>query len=341
MRIVVVIASEICEEQPRLRTGDRAAVHWGYALAGSECQVRFPASDRTAWTYAAAIGASATPLEKGRLPQADLLLLGSGAIEYYGDELAGRLAEQNQAELIFDGLQLTRQSVSWKIVCDAGRGARDILQVTGPVVLVVSDQAERPPYVSTYRLTQAAREVPATATDTSILTPWQPVTPRPPRAGVASNLEADDRTNSAFGIDVGARDSRGQQIISDEPAVCAQVLLRYLAHHGFIQRSMPEIDRVSTTSSIQPPQPTTHKPDNEALDHRITIAIQRGPRYAGETDRRVARRPRAISSVSPVTSPIVDGPLQRGPRRLNDRVAAGRRGPFRLMPDAVPRHLTR
>ena len=59
MRVVAMIAADVdkgsaCSLQP----GDRAAVRWGVDLAGDGCEVLFPAGDRTAWTYAAAVGAA-------------------------------------------------------------------------------------------------------------------------------------------------------------------------------------------------------------------------------------------------------------------------------------------
>src|SRR5436853_57951 len=101
MRVTVFIASHSEPEgTPTLRQGDRAAVHWGVSLAGSGCEVRVPLGDRTASTYAAAVGAKVEPLDNKLVATCDLVLIGPGAIDAYGDELAGQLSEQLSAELI-------------------------------------------------------------------------------------------------------------------------------------------------------------------------------------------------------------------------------------------------
>ena len=332
MRVVAMIAADVdkgsaCSLQP----GDRAAVRWGVDLAGDGCEVLFPAGDRTAWTYAAAVGAACVAWDERVLPSASLVLIGPGAIDRYGDELAGRLAEQLRAELLFDGLSLERQHSGWKIVCAAGHGAQDIVHVAGPVVLVVSGQVERPPYVSRWRLQQASRRIPTDLLETHSSTTWQSVTPRPPRPAGAATAAAELRANSAFGIESQPGRSREQPVIADEPAVCAQVLLRYLVHHGFVSRSVPEIggSLQAGRKDDRPPAPAA-----AALSAPVLEAPRegrRGPRSPGLDPGRLARRPRRLAS--PVAGRTASSPVQRRPRPAGG--ACGQRGPFRLSSDGL------
>jgi hypothetical protein len=266
VRVLVLIASHMESGEPSaLRQGDRAAVHWGMTWAGASCQVRFPPGDSAAWNYTAAVGATGAVWDDGPLSTPDLVLIGSGAVDAYGDILAGHL----------------------------------ILLVDGPIVLVVSDQAERPPYVSRFRLEMAARSLPelsATPSLPTIATQWQPVMPRAPRATGRTDLDTERRANLVFGIDLRSGNSAGKQVISEEPGVCAQLLLRYLVHHGLISRTLPKDSTIPIAGPLQDdradPIVTNVKPPTSGLP----VAIRRGPRQRGRADCGMVRRPRLAPS---------------------------------------------
>jgi|GEM_PF-2480399 len=326
--LTLIAAGHLHGTQSGLSVGDRTALHFGNLLAGGPCEARCPESDRHAWTYAVAAGASCAAWNESGMLSPDVILVGPGAIELWGDELAGRLAERFAAELFFDVLSIDWRDSVWTVVCDAGRGCKDIVQLAGPVVVVVSDQAARAPYVSNFRLTQAERFTPTLATVADISPTWQPVTPRPPRKTSPLAVAAEDRTNAAFGIESASAQDRSQKFFSDTPAVCAQVLLRYLVHHGFVSRRLPENqDRpVAAPTSNRQPITTTSLPQSG-----LTPSQRRSPRRAAESVQRLTRRPRLATDTS-VTGQesAFAGPLQRGPRCLNHSERPGRRGPFRL-----------
>jgi hypothetical protein len=327
MRVVAVIASDVDgQEAGALGQGDRAAVHWGVSLAGQACEALVPPGDAAAWCYATAVGARVRPWDERQVVMADLVLIGPGAIDAYGDDLAGRWAERLSTELLFDGLQLERDETTWKIACDAGSGARDVLHVEGGVVIVVSQFAARPPYVSRFRLAQAARQIPKANPRRDRTSKWQPVTPRPPRPVSAENADAGRRANAAFGIDFSAPSGSGRKIIAESPAVCAQVLLRYLVHYGFVSRSLPDVADTPVASRRSPVE--TEYVSMPGADSELTGARRRGPRRGDGALRRRSRRPRPVSS-SPPAAAAADSRSRR-PRRVAANEAAPQRSPIRL-----------
>lgn len=325
MRVLTIIASDHGSGGERLLPpGDRAAVHWGVTLAGAGCRVQTPQDDQTAILYATAMGATCERWRDGLESSVDLILIGPGAISRFGDHVAGQLAEQFSAELLFDGLKVDYVGNGWKVRCDAGHGAQDILHVQGPLVLVVSEQATRPPYVSQHRLAQAARLAPAQFPSSEPIPLWQPVLPRVPRSAGNSLATAESRADTAFGIAVGSCGSQEAQIVAEAPAVCAQVLLRYLVHHGFVSRSLAEIIPAAAVRTVQKPVAAT----TAVQDREVTEAILRGPRRPTDSATRLARQPRRASANYPAPAQITWSPLQRGPRRPNSTALPGQRGPF-------------
>jgi electron transfer flavoprotein alpha/beta subunit len=336
VHVLAIIASEIGDRDDArsLLPGDRAAAFWGVTLAGADCRVQVPIDDRAAWSFATAVGATCERSCDRLKSQPDLVLIGPGAINRFGDEFAGRLAEQASAELLFDVLQVRREADEWRVVCDAGRGGQDILSVLGPLVLVVSENAQRPPYVSRYRLTQSDRSVPIAFQTTAPNTGWKPATPRAPRSPSTTAANAESRANAAFGIETDSGRSRDQTIVADEPAVCAQVLLRYLLHHGFVARALTESALEVTPQTSRPKDsPITNAAPAVACRRVANGAGRRGPRRPEDPVQRMDRRPRSTSETPASRERIVPDRLQRQPRRLDTSNVSIQRGPFPVRAD--------
>jgi hypothetical protein len=158
---------------------------------------------------------------------------------------------------------------------------------------------------------------------------WQPVAPRRQRAAVAEQAGAEDRANAAFGISTAAIDSRSRQTIADSPAVCAQILLRYLVHHGFVDRVLPETAPPPVTAPVALPADQTAHAATPSLTPGLAPALRRSPRLTGDDERRRGRRPRPSATASPGIRPASVA-LARGPQRPEAGLAGGRRGPFRV-----------
>lgn len=335
--LVIAAATHETGAATRLRPGDRAAIQRGVQLAGTRCRIRVPVLDRTAMIYAAAAGGFSETADEASLPPTDLVLIGPGAIEVFGDELAGRLTNRFGGTLWFDVLQFEPQDADWKIISDAGQGARNVVYVAGPVVLVLSEFVERPPYISQFRLGQAARLIPELSSMKENRIGWQPVSPRPPRAIRSQSANSDDRTNAAFGIEAGAASSVSRHIIADTPQVCAQMLLRFLLQFGFVTRTgpLPAPPTLSTETSVLPTVQSA-VPDRRQDSARIAPGPRslqrRGPRQAADSEQRLHRRPRLVNTNVAVVRPDLQDALRRGPRRLVGGSPPGRRGPFRLLP---------
>lgn len=321
MAVGTAAGSDIAENRPGGVTGCDSAID------------NSPAVSRLARAKPMALRHPSVPVTRGgwtdaeRLP-ADLVLIGPGAIDHWGDGLAGQLAERLSAELVFDVVGMERDGTDWRVVCDAGHGAQDVLRIAGRLVAVLSEDVPRPTYLSSYRRRQAARHValqPAAAAPGE----WQPAQPRRKRSVAAAVAAADDRVNAMFGISEAAGDSRSRQAIVDTPAVCAQVLLRYLVHHGFVDR------KVAALTSPAPKEPvadSTRQPTAGTAPppHSYSPALLRSPRRSDESEWRRARRPRPATAALPLTSAPDAAALRRRPRRMDSRTAAAPRGPFRV-----------
>src|SRR5262245_29627063 len=239
--VIAFLASSDSSGGASLPCSDREAVAFARAAnpAGS---AYCPPGDWVAGEYALAAGcALVAELETTLATPWDQAWIGGGFLERFGDEFAAQLAERHSATLLFDVLSCgTGPDGAHTIVRDAGRGARDEIVVSGPVVLGVSPLGRRSGDISRYRRQQARNELTGSTARRSIPSepqvPWQPARPRTHRAVKASVESAlDDRMDAAFGI-TAAMDSTSPQAISADPRSCAQHLVRYLAHHGLWER---------------------------------------------------------------------------------------------------------
>ncbi len=211
-----------------------------------------------------------------------------------GDLTAAKLAQARGATLVLDVLDIEQVATGLCVQRDLGRGAREIITLTGPAVLLIAEDAPQPMYVSRFRQLAASPNSGWASEQDSPTRPklaWEPVRLRTKTADLASKTggAAWNRMFETFGLS----DSNGddeQHVVAADTETCAQHLVRYLAHHGFIA-------------------------DREGKQHVEPPADQRRKQAVPDA-------PTTESAVTPATAPIraphiLDGPthgLQRRPR---------------------------
>lgn len=243
-QVLVILGTEGHRQLPG---SDRVAL----GLALSELQGTVTAcaraTDPHALHYAAAAG-----VDRFLKPEAledcafDVALLGRGGCGDAGDLLPAMLAERSGAALAYEVVDVRRKAQGLEVTRDLGRGARDVLLVRGPVVLVVADSARRRAgYISRRRLLAAAttHAVASAPSSESLGIPWQRTIPRVRLGNHPSKVQgsATTRRNELFGIAAsrgkGSEDSR---VVTGSAETCARHLLRYLVHHDFITLDIDE-----------------------------------------------------------------------------------------------------
>jgi electron transfer flavoprotein alpha/beta subunit len=318
-----------------LPKSDRAAVGLAISQLGHEVTVCSPEFDEVALRYALAAGV------KGVVPwdgcQADILVFGRGGAGPSGDLRPARVALSRHAHLVLEVLEFSRQADGVHVIRDLGRGAREILLLSVPIVLVISDSAAIPNYVSRYRQMKVTMNLPArdfsgeSASTKSIR--WQPFRPRTKTADLVQKTtgDANSRMFNVFGLAEDALSSANTNVISADPQTCASHLARYLAHHGFLDSRFDASE--ITPAAYGDVQPA--KPDRLAGAQRIgrstypTTAMTetRVPRPLAGQSPGVARRPQPWRPSDPYQSKLV-----RGPRPLGKSRPARLRGPFPATP---------
>jgi hypothetical protein len=297
MNVIVYLA----EVDGRLPRSDRTAAGWAAEISAAGAIACLPSSDAAAREYARALGLTAEDWDVAPAPF-DLALLGGGAVMRLGDVFAGRLAEVRGASLVFDVLSVRRTAAGWNVVADAGRGARDVIEVTGPLVAVASEDAPRTAYISRHRRGRLSGDrSTGSGTDLPSASDWGPVVARTPRVA-ATTAKADDRTNAAFGIADRGSSSQGD-VFRGTPAECAGVLLRYLRGLGVLSagpglaegRVVPSEGEAAGRDAIAR-APASDSHGSGAQLGELPAFIVRSPRYADEPITRVARRPRRVIS---------------------------------------------
>lgn len=344
-RVIVFLASEETSDGLRSMTvSDRAAT--AMALACSPNAAGFYSlDDVTAAEFALAAGITrAEPLREGMPATFDLGFLGESFIALHGDDFAGRLAEQSSAALIFDVLSCEETFAGVRrVIRDAGRGAREIIELTGPAVLVVSPTAARPAYVSRYRRRQARNNISKSAAESAIADKiqWQRVRLRTRKAiSTTADAHADQRMDAAFGVETKTESANGP-IIAD-PATCARQLVRYLAHHGFLPPKAGvaaggtplRLGEGRGSSSIATPveDSGTCRP----------ASVSRRPRRPQDSPQRQHRQPRLVGQSITTSSRLprrVGQPARpfRGPRRCVGVPASAGSSPSVQPPSQPPK----
>ena len=364
----VVLASTVdLTGKTHISRSDAAAVH-----AAVSCRLPLmaccPAGDIAATQYALASGIR--DVHAGMRQAAadcELVWIGSGAMEHGGDAMAAQIADDLNASLLFDVLEYRRENSGRVIIRDAGRGSREVLLAQGRLVLVVSDSASRPPYVSRYRrqqsreLAEAVRHSQGTSavsgTDLQPMAPlvsredWQISRPRTrmapgaagDAAGAAATGGAADRLNSAFGINATAPSDFGSLLAEADPETSARQLLRYLIHHGFVQSAHP------ATEEFPPPQPAAVPVDQpgamSSTDRAIDALTAAYPaaHMPGQLSSRILRRPRHTENIALVARETTSfrragdvSPLIL-PRQTTQGLTPPCSGSYSILPDAFMR----
>jgi hypothetical protein len=309
-RIAAVIGSAppvTASGVPTLPISDRGAI--ALAMARLTGDIRAYAADADARCFARAAGIETVEefsnLEMGDV---DVALIGRGGCAESGDLLPARLAEDGGAALVYDVIDVQRESDRLLVTRDLGRGARDRLSVRGRAVLVVAESVERGPYVSRYRMNAVkAASGESAAHKEPGCNEWEPARPRVRLGDHVARVagSAVERMNALFGIggiggigEIGGIGGIGEiggiggiggvgeiaentaSLVRGGAEECAWHLVRYLSHHGFVERGHgSEWDRASDETERS--QPTQQRPLRSAAG-------------AASIPARLRRRPRAL-----------------------------------------------
>jgi hypothetical protein len=296
-----------------LPASDRAAVALALRLPGRLVRAYCRPGDEEARRYALAAAAVSTgsavsvaSVHAIESAEFDVLLAGEGGTGEGGDLLLARLAERHGCALVFEVLEVEEDGEGLRVTRDLGRGAREVLSVEGPAVLGVSAQAPRGKYVSHYRRQAAAAAGGWTGGDDAGAwsgaaeggaSPWGPARPRPRTGDLAARTAppAEERMLALFGVSGAGEGAGGKRsVIEADPETCARHLLRFLAHHGFIERRGPR-----RREAAAPP---------------------------GRDAEAGLRQDRARGAGPPASAPA--GRLSRGPRPVGQERPARVRGPY-------------
>jgi len=329
MRVAALVGSawsEVTAGSLELPASDRGALALALKRFGRD--VRAYTCDPDARAYARAAGvewvAAAADLDPDGF---DVALIGRGGCGEEGDARPARLAEARAAALVYAVIDVSPEADRVLVTRDLGRGARDVLAVRGPAVLVVADSIARGRYVSRYRIHAeragaAASPSPGDRSGANMASQetwanemsvqgaaggwesWEFTTPRVRLGDHASRVagSALERMNALFGVGVGA--GRAGALVRGSAKQCAFELLRYLAEHDLLARG-------------------------------AAAQAQRAPERNAELQPRSARgavaAPLGEARPEPVTprAAAVAARIARRPRRVNDRSRATR-GPFEI-----------
>ncbi len=326
MRVAVLVGSagsELTAGSLELPPSDRGALALALKRFGRD--VRAYAPDPDARAYARAAGVERVTAAADLDPDGfDVALIGRGGCAEQGDARPARLAEARAAALVYAVIDVSPEADRLLVTRDLGRGARDVLAVRGPAVLVVADSVARGRYVSRYRIhaeragaaASRRRSDPSRANAANQETwanemgaqsaaggwdRWEFTTPRVRLGDHASRVagSALERMNALFGVGVGG--GRAGALVRASAKQCAFELLRYLAEHDLLARgAAARAQRASAASSASPASERCAEPLGEA-------------------------RPESVAA----RTAAVAARIARRPRRVNDRSRA-MRGPFEI-----------
>jgi hypothetical protein len=330
------------EAPASLPASDRAAVALATRRPGAEVRAYCRSGDGVARRYALAAGAAGVwPVAGLEEAGFDLLLAGEAGAGAGGDLLLARIAERRGCALILEVVDVEERGGGFVVTRDLGRGARELLQVEGAAVLGVSAGAPRLGYVSHYRRQKAepapggagaperrgasgaerrgdVEPEPEAGADLGS-GPWEPVHPRARTGGLSarSGRPASERMLALLGV-AGASGNAGESgggeagsgqrsLIEADAETCARHLLRYLAHHGFIER-----------------------PPLQLPDRAEAPAGETGPASRGEPARGAPAAVHAADRSAPGAPPPLHpaGKLSRGPRPPGQEAPSRIRGPY-------------
>lgn len=319
-----------------LKAADRAAV--SLALELSETGFEACSHLEEGLRYALAAGASRAVSRLDRpVPEFDIALVGSG-----GDALAARLAEAKGCGLVLDILSVKPAAGhGLEVVRSLGEGAREVLLVSRPAVLRVSEDASNTLYVSRFRrqnveLTRADllesnhERLPGVSAG-----PWELASPRARIGDLSAKTQgsAASRADLIYGTAEETSGPARETVIVADPPTAARHLLRFLRHQGFIQSpSSPEPDGIVPGVSARPTEervegtPQTRKtrgpvpsrraprPTSTGRESGPQRGPSRAPRPAPPGDRTDADSPSSERAPRGVGNP---GRTRRKPRPVN------------------------
>ena len=294
--------------------------------------------DEAALRYALAAGAnSASIVDDPAKLEFDLALVGQGGCGAWGDLLPAILAQERGAAMVLDVLDASCIGDALRVVRDLGRGSSEVLRVSRPAVLAISGESPRRLYVSRHRRQQAAatRKNPKVWTDPLAATagPWEPVRPRVKTGGLSAKTggTAVERMNALVGATETTAAGGDRPVITADAVTCGQHLLRYLAHHGFIDKAIePSVDPPSpgplAAEAVTMADAQGRAASRAFVNPSSSRKASRGPRLLDGQARGMARRPRLVAECLP--SPRFLGKLTRRPRPLGQAISGRIRGPF-------------
>ena len=299
-----------------LPASDRAATALAVTRFGDDVVLCSPRGEETALRYALGAGANdVMPIDECN---ALVYLVGRGGAGVDGNLMVAQLATARKATLVLDVLDVEACIDGVRVWRDLERGAREELTVTGPAVLMVADDAPQQMYVSRFRQITAAPPPVEVAPNQPIS--WDPVRLRPKTADLMSRTTgaARDRMFDAYGLNDGGA-KRDKHIIAADAEICAEHLVRYLAHHGFVDRHFAVADAPVDRSGNRQALAVSANVD-QILPDSYNV---RSPRPIQGPTRGLQRRSRPYR---PAAGRL--GKLLRGPRLLGHAHSPRIRGPF-------------
>jgi len=309
----------------RLSRSDRAAVERAIDSKLGSVSVCCPSGDDVALRYAVAAGACGSVSLSSIQP--GLVLFGLGGMGNRAELLPAHLACAHSAGLILEVLEFTVLGSRIDIVRDLGRGEREFLSMSLPVVALMSNSAPTRKYVSRYR--QQVARLPETAcggveidwVDSSMddgqQGSWQPFRPRTRTTDLAKKTAAGarDRLFETFGLTGLSRPSEASEEMVAITGVenCVMHLLRYLKHHGLMEPSL------ITAAFSEPAEMELDGRQTGPMTSNRDVSVKGGQQpingLGTETDLHVRPLPAAVL---------------RRPRPLGLPQARGIRGPYPL-----------
>lgn len=298
-----------------LPASDRAATALAVKQWSADLCLCVPRGEEVAVRYA--LGAGVDNVSSVEGCNALVYLVGRGGAGSDGERWAAQLAMTRNARLVLDVLDVNACGNGVRVLRDLGRGACEELVITGPAVLVLTDDAPQQMYVSRYR--QASVVPPRLETVDSQSMPWQPVRLRTKTAAFMRRTAgtARDRMLQAFGLRESATKSQGHVVVADAER-CADHLLRYLAHHRSKEHHLLAAD----LNENQSRPGLSEVSDADPRDMPSNLSTGRAPRPMVGPVPRYHRWPR------PYRPLMLSSKLLRGPRPYGHAQPLEIRGPF-------------
>jgi hypothetical protein len=209
------------------------------------------------------------------------------AVVAFDDEQAAAVAETHNAALVLDVITII-SAFPLRIARDLGHGEKEIMDISGPAVLAISDEAPNELYISHHRLASVppvrlieGHDQNKREGESPYL--WQPVRIRTRTPNLAERTAgtATHRAHTLFGVGDTIEDVTGHLVRTD----CAQHLMRYLSHYGFID------NQVLTDLAASSPSAPALMADDTTASPGVSLRTARGPRPITAEVRDLNRRP--------------------------------------------------